>query len=114
MPRSRSVRRRIPPRPILGLPVVARLCYHTNMDSPHADPSAAALAWLLASNEPAVRYLARRDLLGDRDGAAVAADAAQLLEGPKTRALLAGQQPDGSFGVRPYSKWSGTHWRLVS
>lgn len=28
--------------------------------------------------------------------------------------LLKGQQPDGSFGVYPYSKWTGAHWRLVS
>jgi hypothetical protein len=77
-------------------------------------PTAAALAWLLASDEPAVRYLTRRDLLGDRDSAAAAADAARVLEGPRTRALLAGQQADGGFGVRPYSKWTGAHWRLVS
>ena len=69
---------------------------------------------MLASDEPAVRYLTRRELLKDRDGVAAAADAAQLLEGPKTRALLAGQQPDGGFGVHPYSKWTGAHWRLVS
>ncbi|HET9557728.1 MAG TPA: hypothetical protein VFS70_11370, partial [Actinomycetota bacterium] len=83
------------------------------MDDPD-DPTPAALAWLLASDEPAVRYLARRDLLGERDGGALAADAARRLEGPKARALLAGQQPDGGFGVRPYSKWTGAHWRLVS
>lgn len=28
--------------------------------------------------------------------------------------LLEGQQPDGSFGVHPYSKWNGAHWRLIS
>ncbi|HEY0830256.1 MAG TPA: hypothetical protein VGE99_03875 [Candidatus Dormibacteraeota bacterium] len=28
--------------------------------------------------------------------------------------LLAGQRPDGGFGVHPYSKWTGAHWRLVS
>jgi hypothetical protein len=28
--------------------------------------------------------------------------------------LLRGQRPDGSFGVHPYSKWTGAHWRLVS
>jgi hypothetical protein len=28
--------------------------------------------------------------------------------------LLAGQQPDGGFGVGTYSKWRGAHWRLVS
>jgi hypothetical protein len=84
------------------------------MDSSGDDPTAAALAWLLSSDEPAVRYLTRRDLLDDRDGAGAAADAAQILQGPKVRALLAGQQPDGGFGVHPYSKWTGAHWRLVS
>jgi hypothetical protein len=82
------------------------------MDSSGDAPTLAALAWLLSSDEPAVRYLTRRELLEDRDGAA--ADAAQLLEGPKARALLAGQQPDGGFGVHPYRKWTGAHWRLVS
>jgi hypothetical protein len=28
--------------------------------------------------------------------------------------LLEGQQPDGSFGVHPYRKWNGAHWRLIS
>ena len=28
--------------------------------------------------------------------------------------LLGGQRADGSFGVHPYSKWKGAHWRLVS
>src|SRR4029453_13426679 len=77
------------------------------MDSSGDDPTAAK-AWLLSCDEPAVRYLTRRELLGDRDGAA------QLLEGPKARGLLAGQRPDGGFGVHPYSKWTGAHWRLVS
>jgi hypothetical protein len=28
--------------------------------------------------------------------------------------LLKGQRADGGFGVQPYSKWKGGHWRLVS
>lgn len=28
--------------------------------------------------------------------------------------LLAGQRADGGFGVHPYSKWTGAHWRLIS
>ena len=28
--------------------------------------------------------------------------------------LLSGQRGDGGFGVHPYSKWKGSHWRLVS
>ena len=84
------------------------------MDSSGDEPTAAAVAWLLSSGEPAIRYLTRRDLLDGRDGAAAAVDAAQILEGPKARALLAGQQSDGGFGAHPYRKWTGAHWRLVS
>ncbi len=32
----------------------------------------------------------------------------------KIAALLSGQHADGGFGVHPYSKWTGSHWRLVS
>ncbi len=28
--------------------------------------------------------------------------------------LLRGQRRDGGFGVHPYSKWTGAHWRLIS
>jgi len=28
--------------------------------------------------------------------------------------LLEGQREDGGFGVHPYSKWKGAHWRLIS
>lgn len=69
-----------------------------------------AVAWLLASNEPAIRGMARRDLLDEPDPP----DLRRVLEGPIVRALLAGQEPDGGFGVHPYRKWTGAHWRLVS
>jgi hypothetical protein len=66
-----------------------------------------AVAWLLRSREPAVRRLTRRDVLGEAvEGAAPA--------GPLVRGLLRGQRRDGGFGVHPYVKWSGAHWRLVS
>ena len=74
------------------------------------EPTESALRWLLASAEPAVRYLTRRDVLGEDPGY----DRNAILAGPKVRALLAGQQPDGGFGVHPYRKWTGAHWRLVS
>jgi hypothetical protein len=69
-----------------------------------------AVAWLLGSDEPAIRRLARRDLL-DQDGPE---DDAAVLGGPKVAALLAGQRRGGGFGVHSYSKWTGAHWRLVS
>jgi hypothetical protein len=63
----------------------------------------AATDWLLASDEPAVARLARRDLLGE----AVGDD--DFYAGPIVQALL-----DFDFDVHPYGKWRGTHWRLVS
>ena len=72
--------------------------------------TASALDWLLDSDEPGIVFQAKRDLLGEADPP----EAARVLEGPKVRALLAGQQPDGGFGVNVYAKWGGAHWRLVS
>lgn len=69
-----------------------------------------AIAWLLRSREPAIRGMTRRDLLGE----ASPADLDKVLDGPLVRGLLAGQQAGGGFGGRPYNKWTGAHWRLVS
>lgn len=67
-----------------------------------------AIAWLLESDEPGIRRLARRDVLHDET------NGEGVLEGQMVKALFAGQQEDGSFGVHPYKKWNGAHWRLVS
>lgn len=72
--------------------------------------SGSAIEWLLASREPAIRYLARRDILGEP----LAPDPRQILSGRIARALLAGQRADGGYGVHAYQKWGGAHWRLVS
>lgn len=56
-----------------------------------------------------VRVLAKRDLLGER-----LASTGEVLGGPRVRALLSGQHPEGGCGVHPYRKWIGAHWRLVS
>lgn len=76
------------------------------MDTKTAD----TIAWLLAAEEPAVRYLTRRDLL-EADSLS---DRADILAGPWVSALLAGQHENGGFGGDPYRKWTGAHWRLVS
>lgn len=73
------------------------------MDQPAVDS-------LVASSEPAIRFLARRDLLGQR----ARDDERGILDGQLVRALFDGQQPDGGFGGHPYRKWVGAHWRLVS
>ena len=69
-----------------------------------------AVDWLLASDEPGIVAQAKRDLLDEE----APAEAARVLEGPKVRTLLAGQQADGGFGTHVYAKWRGAHWRLVS
>jgi hypothetical protein len=85
----------------------------------------AAVDFLLRSDEPAVRVMARRDLLGEK----AHEDTTAILSGPKVSALLTGQQPETfrpgrgwrswpgarfGFGVNPYHNWTGAHWRLVS
>lgn len=70
----------------------------------------AAVEWIAASSEPAIRRLVRRDLLEEPADL----DEAHILRGPLVRALLEGQQPDGGFGGHPYDKWVGAHWRLVA
>jgi hypothetical protein len=75
--------------------------------APARDP---VVAWLLASPEPAIRRLVRRDLLGQR----ARDDERRVLDGPIVRALYDGQRADGGFGGHPYKKWVGAHWRLVS
>ncbi len=69
-----------------------------------------AVAWLRQADEPAVRYLTRRDLLGED----ATSDRTAIPDGPWVSALLAGQQEDGGFGGDPYRKWTGAHWRSVS
>jgi hypothetical protein len=73
------------------------------------DRTTGAVDWLLASREPAVRLLARHDLLGENIAATD-----EVLDGPIVRTLLSGQRRDGGFGLHPYRKWMGAHWRLVS
>jgi hypothetical protein len=65
------------------------------------DLTGAAIEWLLTSDEPSVRRMVRRDLLGEAPP--------PFVEGPWIRALL-----HGIDDVHPYRKWVGAHWRLVS
>jgi hypothetical protein len=77
---------------------------------PATELDSKALGWLQDSDEPGIRFQARRDLLGER----VDADLSEILAGPMVQRLLAGQAKDGGFGGHPYKKWDGAHWRLVS
>lgn len=74
--------------------------------------AATALDWLLASDEPAIRYRARTWLLGQPETSPkVRADRERVADGPIVAALL---DMDDEALRRPYRKWSGIHWRLVS
>ncbi len=64
------------------------------------DPrTGAAVTWLLSSDEPAIRVLARRDVLGcaGRRGHRPGAGRGKVT-------ALPGQHGDGGFGVHPYRK----------
>jgi len=71
--------------------------------------------WLLESSDPSIRYFTLTDLLGKTHRSPeVRAARDQIVKGRRVRKLLAGQKADGGFGVHPYQKWTGAHWRLVS
>ncbi|MDQ2943196.1 MAG: hypothetical protein M3R21_05940, partial [Candidatus Dormibacteraeota bacterium] len=50
----------------------------------------------------------------DRVGVATALELPAAWRKTMIHGLLSGQRPDGGFGVHPYKKWIGSHWRLVS
>jgi hypothetical protein len=60
-----------------------------------------AVEWLVAHPEPAIRRLARRDLLREES-------TEDVLAGEIVQRLLV------DHDVHPYAKWRGAHWRLVS
>lgn len=86
--------------------------YRTPGDQAPDDP---AVAWLLKSADPSVRYLTRTELLGEpARSARVRVLRRDIPQSARVRALLNGQRADGGFGVHPYQKWTGAHWRLVA
>ena len=74
-----------------------------------------AVMWLLESGDPSIRHLTLTEIL-DRpsDSKEVLTAKRQIPNGPIVKTLLSGQGADGGFGVHPYQKWTGAHWRLVS
>src|SRR6266540_5520009 len=74
-----------------------------------------AVNWLLESDDPSIRYLTLTEILNrPSDSKEVLAAKKQIPSGPIVKTLLEGQCRDGGFGVHPYQKWTGAHWRLVS
>ena len=79
------------------------------------DADSSAVEWLLQSGDPSVRYFTLTDILEKSKDSPEVEKAWRLIpSGPRVLILLDGQQSDGSFGVHPYQKWTGAHWRLVS
>ncbi len=71
--------------------------------------------WLLGSGDPSIRYFTLIDLLDEPSESYEVQEARNgISKGQRVRALLAGQEANGGFGVHPYKKWDGAHWRLVS
>jgi hypothetical protein len=76
-----------------------------------------ALADLLASSEPSLRYKARTGALGeDPDSPAIQALRGEIRDSPRVRALLSGRTPDGRLrrGNHVYQKWQGAHWVMAT
>jgi hypothetical protein len=71
---------------------------------------------LLADPEPAVRWRARTEVLGEAaDSASVRRLRAEIRNSPLVARLLAGRDADGRLSVRPvYGKWQGAHWALAA
>jgi hypothetical protein len=73
------------------------------------------VAWLLQSQDPSIRHFALTELASRlQDSPEVERIRKLIPKGSRFQTLLAGQKPDGGFGVHPYQKWTGAHWRLVS
>ncbi len=69
---------------------------------------------LLASEEPALRYLARsRVLRDDPTTADMAALREEVRRSPRITTLLAWQHKDSGQAFHPYQKWNGAHWVLA-
>jgi hypothetical protein len=79
------------------------------------DLNESAIKWLLNSDDPSIRYFTLVDLL-DAPGDSLEVQEARrnIPNGRRLQALMQGQRPEGGFGVSPYTKWAGAHWRLVS
>ena len=69
-----------------------------------------AVAWLLGSREPAVRYRTLTEVLGKPDtDSDVRAARAAIPDGPAVRGIFASQRPDGLWGAGAFGhKYSGT------
>jgi hypothetical protein len=78
---------------------------------------AAAIATLLESTEPSIRWKVRAGVLGeDAQSKAVRALREEIRSSPRVRALLARRDSKGCIRTKRgvYDKWQGAHWVLAS
>jgi hypothetical protein len=72
-----------------------------------------AIAYLLKSHDPSIRYYTLTELLEKSPKSTVVKKTkAAIPHGPRAKVLLTGYK--SGFKVHPYQKWTGAHWRLVS
>lgn len=84
--------------------------------SSHIRPE--TLDWLLEEDDPSVRYLALRDLLGrPEDGPEIREARRRIMEVGPVPKILAKQEPGGHWGAPEHfyqnSKYKGTVWNLI-
>src|SRR5687768_1466748 len=79
-----------------------------------ATGTSTAVEQLLASSEPAVRYLARVQALGESPTSRAAArERAKIPASPIVSKMLSEMRPDGLIPRGVYDKWLGGHWVLA-
>ncbi len=70
---------------------------------------------LLNSSEPSVRYLCRREVLGeDRASDPMLALQDQIRDSERVRKMLSPRGADGRFPWHAYTKWIGAFWTLLT
>lgn len=74
----------------------------------------AILNQLLNSNEPSVRYLLRRDVMGeDPTGELMLALQEEIRHSDRVQKMLCHREEDGRFPWHAYAKWIGAFWTLL-
>src|SRR5689334_8100475 len=79
------------------------------------ETSAGIIDQLLASDEPAIRYLARVQVLGESPASRAAArERAKIPDSPMVTTMLSEMRgSDGRIPRNTYDKWLGPHWVLA-
>src|SRR5439155_14726672 len=74
----------------------------------------AAIAAMLESEEPSIRYRALTGVLGEPETSAKAREEReQIRRSPRVARLLSGRNAEGRIPGSPYQKFTGAHWVLA-